>query len=250
MLNVRELSIYYMRPKQSPLHVLDRVSFTVGCGEVVSILGPSGCGKTTLLRCIAGLLKPSSGDVKFETSVDSQSQVSLTFQRPVLLEWLTVGENLRLPHRFAGRNCQPAAIENSLKAFKLESTIKEYFPAKISIGQAQRVCLARAVSENASLLLLDEPFSALDEITRRDVCIDLSKSLAGRSAIFVTHAIHDAVFLAQRVIVLSGDPMSGRATRVVGDNKVDLPIPRSASLWLSEELAPYLSNCLDQLAEK
>jgi NitT/TauT family transport system ATP-binding protein len=238
MLHVRDLSVLF-----GPLHVLDHIFLTVGPREVVSILGPSGCGKTTLLRCIAGLLHPTSGEVVLDTAgLPEQPPISLAFQRPVLLDWLTIAENLRLPHRFAGRDYQSEAILNSLKAFKLEA-FESYFPREISIGMAQRVCLARAISENARLLLLDEPLSGLDEITRRDVCTDLSNTLINRSAIFVTHSIHDAVFLGQRVITLSGRP-----TRVIKETKVDLPVPRSADLWLSDKLTPYLTALRNQLA--
>jgi NitT/TauT family transport system ATP-binding protein len=237
MLTVKDISLWF-----DALHVLDQVSFTVQPGEVVSILGPSGCGKTTLLRCIAGLLSQSSGVIQLEPTKSTQPAVSLCFQRPVLLDWLTIAENLRLPHRFAGRDCPQEDILNSLTAFKLENFI-DYFPRKISLGMAQRVCLARAISENASLLLLDEPLSGLDEITRRDVCIDLSKTLVNRSAIFVTHSIHDAVFLGHRVITLSGRP-----AKVVGDTPIKLPVPRTADLWLSDQLTPYLTDLRNKLS--
>jgi NitT/TauT family transport system ATP-binding protein len=238
MLTVRNLSVSF-----DELRVLDGLSFDVKEGEVVSILGPSGCGKTTLLRCVAGLLKPSSGKIGLAVVEPGQVAVSLAFQRPVLLEWLTVGENLQLPHGLAGRPCGEETIMAWLQAFKLESFV-DYYPRQISVGMAQRVCLARALSENARLLLLDETLSALDEITRRDVCTDLSATLVGRSAIFVTHSIHDAVFLGHRVITLSRQP-----TRIIGDTLIDLPTPRTQDLWLAPELAPYLSVLRTQLVE-
>jgi NitT/TauT family transport system ATP-binding protein len=237
MLTVRNLSMRF-----GALHVLDDISFTVESNEIVSILGPSGCGKTTLLRCIAGLLSPSSGEIIFDHVDKSQRIVSLAFQRPVLLEWLTVAENLRLAHKFTGNGHPPPAIQDSLKPFKLES-FANYFPREISIGMAQRVSLARAISENASLLLLDEPLSGLDEITRRDVCTDLSKTLLGKSAIFVTHSIHDAVFLGHRVLTLSGRP-----AKIVADTRIQLPAQRSPDLWLREKLSPYLTTLRNQLA--
>jgi NitT/TauT family transport system ATP-binding protein len=239
MLTIRDLTVSF-----GGLRVLDRISLTVGQGEVVSILGPSGCGKTTLLRCVAGLMNPSAGGISFVPNLPGGRQVSLAFQRPVLLDWLTVAENLRLPYRFGGGEPPGDAISASLSAFKLES-FANYYPREISIGMAQRVCLARAMSENASLLLLDEPLSGLDEVTRRDVCVDLSKTLVDRSSLFVTHSIHDAVFLGHRVIVLSDRP-----TRVIAETMVDLPVPRSADLWLSDSLTPYLERVRDQLMEQ
>lgn len=238
MLQVRNLSTWF-----ESLHVLDQISFSVNKGEVVSIVGPSGCGKSTLLRCIAGLINPTSGKVIFNDVENTTGNVSLVFQRPVLLDWLTIGENLRLPYQIAKRVYDPQAIRSSLEAFKLEGFI-DYFPREISTGMAQRVCLARAIAENANILLLDEPFSGLDEVTRQAVCTDLSKTLAGKSAIFVTHTIHDAVFLGQKVIVLSHRP-----ARVLHELAVELPMPRPSSLWLSDELTPYLTSVRNQMIE-
>ena len=231
ILTVKDLHVSF-----GQLQVLDGISFDVRPGEVVSILGPSGCGKTTLLRTISGLQNPSSGEVRFEGEGNNRPNVSLAFQRPVLLDWLTVAENLRLPHRFAGRDFSAENVDSFLGAFKLQA-FAGYFPRQLSIGMAQRVCLARAISENANILLLDKPFSGLDEVTRRDVCTDLSATLVSRSAVFVTHSIHDAVFLGQRVISLSNRP-----TRVQGETLVNLPIPRPPDLWLGAKLAPYVEE--------
>lgn len=239
MLSINNLSVNF-----GDLQVLDSISFSVGRNEIVSIIGPSGCGKSTLLRCIAGLISPSSGKVIFDSGeVSSLPQVSLVFQRPVLLEWLTIGENLRLPYKLGNREYDAKAVSDSLKAFNLEG-FTDYFPREISIGMAQRVCLARAIAEDARLLLLDEPFSGLDEITRENVCIELSNTLKNRSAIFVTHSIHDAVFLGHRVIVLSQWP-----ARISYEIAIDLPMPRTDDLWLSDKLNPYLTAIRNQMTK-
>ena len=239
MLSINNLSVSF-----GDLHVLDSIGFSVGRNEIVSIVGPSGCGKSTLLRCIAGLISPSSGEIIFDYGeVSSLPQVSLVFQRPVLLEWLTIGENLRLPYKIGNREYDAKAVADSLKAFNLEG-FTDYFPREISIGMAQRVCLARAIAEDAKLLLLDEPFSGLDEITRQNVCIELSNTLKNRSAIFVTHSIHDAVFLGHRVIVLSQWP-----ARISYEITIDLPMPRTDDLWLSDKLNPYLTAVRNQMTK-
>ena len=239
MLSINNLSISF-----GDLHVLDSIGFSVGRNEIVSIVGPSGCGKSTLLRCIAGLISPSSGEIIFDYGeVSSLPQVSLVFQRPVLLEWLTIGENLRLPYKLGKREYDAKAVADSLKAFNLEG-FNDYFPREISIGMAQRVCLARAIAEDAKLLLLDEPFSGLDEITRQNVCIELSNTLKNRSAIFVTHSIHDAVFLGHRVIVLSQWP-----ARISYEITIDLPMPRTDELWLSDKLNLYLTAVRNQMTK-
>ncbi len=239
MLSINNLSISF-----GDLQVLDSINFSVGRNEIVSIVGPSGCGKSTLLRCIAGLISPSSGEIIFDYGeVSSLPQVSLVFQRPVLLEWLTIGENLRLPYKLGNREYDAKAVADSLKAFNLEG-FTDYFPREISIGMAQRVCLARAIAEDAKLLLLDEPFSGLDEITRQNVCIELSNTLKNRSAIFVTHSIHDAVFLGHRVIVLSQWP-----ARISYEITIDLPMPRTDELWLSDKLNPYLTAVRNQMTK-
>ena len=239
MLSLNNLSVSF-----GDLQVLDSIGFSVGRNEIVSIVGPSGCGKSTLLRCIAGLISPSSGKIIFDYGeVSSLPQVSLVFQRPVLLEWLTIGENLRLPYKLGNREYDAKAVADSLKAFNLEG-FTDYFPREISIGMAQRVCLARAIAEDAKLLLLDEPFSGLDEITRQNVCIELSNTLKNRSAIFVTHSIHDAVFLGHRVIVLSQWP-----ARISYEITIDLPMPRTDELWLSDKLNPYLTAVRNQMTK-
>jgi NitT/TauT family transport system ATP-binding protein len=239
MLSINNLSISF-----GDLHVLDSISFSVGRNEIVSIVGPSGCGKSTLLRCIAGLISPSSGEIIFDYGeVSALPQVSLVFQRPVLLEWLTIGENLRLPYKLGNREYDSKAVADSLKAFNLEG-FTDYFPREISIGMAQRVCLARAIAEDSRLLLLDEPFSGLDEITRQNVSIALSNTLKNRSAIFVTHSIHDAVFLGHRVIVLSQWP-----ARISYEVTIDLPMQRTDELWLSDKLNPYLTSIRNQMTK-
>ena len=239
MLSLNNLSVSF-----GDLQVLDSINFSVDRNEIVSIVGPSGCGKSTLLRCIAGLISPSSGEIVFDYgAVSALPQVSLVFQRPVLLEWLTIGENLRLPYKLGNREYDAKAVADSLKAFNLEG-FTDYFPREISIGMAQRVCLARAIAEDARLLLLDEPFSGLDEITRQNVCIELSNTLKNRSAIFVTHSIHDAVFLGHRVIVLSQWP-----ARISYEITIDLPMPRTDDLWLSDKLNPYLTAVRNQMTK-
>jgi len=204
----------------------------VAPGEVVTVLGPSGSGKTTLLRLVAGLVAPTSGDVLVD-GVDpararATKRIGFVPQRPALLPWRTVRQNARLllaVNRSAGRGGGPDP-DLLLTQVGLHDFLDAY-PHELSGGMQQRVSLARALALGAPVLLLDEPFAALDEITRADmrhllaaVCEPLATTI-----LFVTHSIAEAVFLSDRVVVLSERP-----GRVVAIEPVDLPRPRHAEL--------------------
>jgi NitT/TauT family transport system ATP-binding protein len=196
--------------------ILSRISFSVKRAEVVGILGPSGVGKTTLLRCIAGLLEPSMGRVRIE---DTSSQISakgqkigFLFQQDSLLEWRTVNENVMLPFEVApGLSDDEArdSVHQSLSLVGLtEASAK--FPGQLSGGMRQRVALARALAPRPKVLLLDEPFAAVDLLTRERIMIDLHRILrqAETPTIVVTHHIEEAIFLSDRLLLLGGRPAS------------------------------------------
>ena len=218
-----------------PSPVLDDVTLSVAQNDFVSFIGPSGCGKSTLLRLIAGLIAPSSGTVR----VDGQSpgalreRLAFVFQDATLLPWLNVEENLALPLRLRGAASAEiaAACERGLNLVGLLPQ-RRHFPRQLSGGQRMRVSLARALAVAPELLLLDEPFGALDEMTRERLNEEL---LALReqqrwTALFVTHSVAEAVFLSNRVIVLSAGP-----GRIAADIPVALPYPRSAETRLTNE---------------
>lgn len=215
---------------------LDSISLTVADGEFIAIVGPSGCGKSTLLRIVSGLLKPTSGRLDVHGKTPDQArrdvEIGFIFQSPVLFPWLRVLGNVLLPDRVLGRR-NPNHGEMSeefardlLRDVGLEG-FKDHYPAQISGGMRQRVAIARALSYDPKILLMDEPFGALDEFTRDRLNIQLLNvwESAQSTVLFVTHSIQEAVFLGDRVVVLS--PRPGRIVRVA-----DVPFSRPRNLDL------------------
>ncbi|MFI9503104.1 ATP-binding cassette domain-containing protein [Nocardia sp. NPDC052566] len=199
---------------------LSDVSLTVAAGEFVSLIGPSGCGKSTLLRIIADLEQPSSGTVAVHSKTARQARIDqdygIAFQQAGLLDWRTVQANVELPlelHKVAKRERRTRSAE-LLEMAGLTEFAKRY-PAELSGGMQQRVAIARALARKPSLLLMDEPFGALDEMTRERMQGELLRITGetGAAVVFVTHSIPEAVFLSDRVVVMS--PRPGRITEIV-----------------------------------
>ncbi|MDF2870780.1 MAG: ABC-type nitrate/sulfonate/bicarbonate transport system, ATPase component [Anaerocolumna sp.] len=211
---------------------LTGVSLDIQKGEFISLLGPSGCGKTTLLRIVADLLKPTGGEVLIEGSSTESARLSrkygMVFQSPVLYEWRTVRKNIELPLELmkVKKEDRKARADKMLDLVGL-TTFAEHYPHQLSGGMQQRVGIARALALKPEILLMDEPFSALDEFTREKLHEDLLRiwSKTNKTVIFVTHNIAEAVFLSDRVCVLSPHP--GRLSAVVD---IDLPRPRRKEL--------------------
>jgi NitT/TauT family transport system ATP-binding protein len=207
------------------------VSLTVRAGEFVSLIGPSGCGKSTLLRLIANLIEPSSGEVvvngKPAAVARREQDYGMAFQQAGLFDWRTVARNVELPLELKGwdkRRRRERALE-MLRLVKLDD-FAEHRPWQLSGGMQQRVAIARALAANPPLLLMDEPFGALDEMTREHMQAELLRicAEAETSVVFVTHSIPEAVYLSDRVVVMS--PRPGRITTIVdvdlgGDCSVD-----------------------------
>ena len=205
------------------------VTLSIAAGELVSIIGPSGCGKSTLLRIIGDLVEPSAGGVTVGGKPPRRARLDraygIVFQTPVLYEWRTVVENVRLPLELAGRpraerEARPLAL---LRLVGLES-FRDHYPWQLSGGMQQRVAIARALALEPSILLMDEPFGALDEMTRERLNLELLHVCRETAAtvLFVTHSIAEAVFLSTRVVVMSLRP--GRIAQIV---EIDLPRPRT-----------------------
>ncbi len=212
--------------RERPVHALDRFSLDVGAGEFVAVVGPSGCGKSTMLLAVAGLLEPSGGEAvvggrRVERPV---TDVGIVFQDPVLLDWRDVLANVMLQADIRGLD-RDAQRERSLALLARVGLagFESRHPWELSGGMRQRVSLCRALVHDPPLLLMDEPFGALDALTREQMALDLQDLwLARRPAVlFVTHAIDEAVFLADRVIV-----MTPRPGRVAADIAIGLPRPR------------------------
>ena len=233
VLEARGLGQIY-RSGQGDLSALEDVSLQVRGGEFVAIVGPSGCGKSTLLRILGGLLVPTAGAVYLDGRplTSPQRQVAYVFQNVNLLPWRTVLRNVLLPLDVAGTARAEAVsrAENVLALVGLDG-FADLYPRELSGGMAQRVAIARALVAEPELLLLDEPFGALDALSREQMNLELLRIWRARqvTAVMVTHDLQEAIFLADRVLVMSSRPGQIRA-----EVKVDLPRPRTLEVMYTE----------------
>ena len=211
------------------LVALQNVSLGIAPGEFVSLIGPSGCGKSTLLRLIGDLLPPTQGQITVKGKTPEQARLDrdygIIFQAPVLYDWRTVTKNVQLPLEVMKyKKAERARVAEQMLELVGLSDFCDSYPWQLSGGMQQRVSIARALSFNPSILLMDEPFGALDEFTRERMNLELLKiwDKTGTTVIFVTHSIPEAVFLGNRVVVMT--PRPGQIAQVV---VVDLPYPRT-----------------------
>ncbi len=225
----------------SGLQALDGVDLSVSRGEFLSLLGPSGCGKSTLLRIVAGLSEPSAGSCTLHLRGHAPGvsiptgRIGFVFQDPTLMPWSTVARNVELPFRIAGRvgAAERDRVVEALRAVGLAGFEKSY-PRQLSGGMRMRVSIARALVTEPDLLLLDEPFAALDEITRHALNDDLLQlwDTHRPTILFVTHSVFELVYLSTRIAV-----MRTRPGRIVADLPVALPAPRRQAVRTSPEYA-------------
>ncbi|MCZ4262110.1 ABC transporter ATP-binding protein [Limimaricola sp. G21655-S1] len=224
---------------------VDKADFEIKRGEFISIVGPSGCGKSTLLRMIAGLTPRSGGSlsVNGREVTGPRGDVGVMFQKPTLLEWKTVIENVLLPTALKGRVSE--ADRSKAQALLNLVGLQDFahaFPRHLSGGMQQRVALARLLKIGSDILLLDEPFGALDEFTREHLNLELSRivSDANVTSVFVTHNISEAIFLADKVFVMT--PRPGRLAAVVD---VPFPRPRELSLLANPDFVDLVARVRD-----
>lgn len=218
--------------------VLDDVSLTIGMGEFVSVIGPSGCGKSTLLKVVAGLIEADSGTVTIDgesvVEASRDKKIGLVPQSPALLPWKTVRENVELPLRInrganGGRSLRDAG--ELLSTFGLGKAMSKY-PGQLSGGMQQRAAIARAFVFDPAIMLMDEPFSALDEMNRdlqRIALLDFWQSNR-KAVMFVTHSVPEAIMLSDRIVVMAAHP--GRIAEVID---VNLPRPRTEDAYATDE---------------
>ncbi|MBI4858588.1 MAG: ABC transporter ATP-binding protein [Acetobacterium woodii] len=238
----KNVNMAYKGKSGEDIVALDNVSFDIQEGEFISLLGPSGCGKTTSLRIIGDLLQPTSGEVLVRglspREIRLQRKYGIVFQSPVLYDWRTVRRNICLPMEIMkfSKKERTARIDKMLELVGLQDFGQKY-PYELSGGMQQRVGIARALALDPEILLMDEPFSALDEFTREKLNEDLLNiwSQTKKTVIFVTHNIPEAVFLSDRVVVLSPHP--GRVSAIVD---INLPRPRENSVRETSEFYDYI----------
>ncbi|AGL18822.1 ABC transporter ATP-binding protein [Actinoplanes sp. N902-109] len=231
------LTMTYNRGRPDQVTALSDVDLTVGTGEFVSLIGPSGCGKSTLLRLIADLITPSAGTVTVSGKPARQARLDqdygIAFQQAGLFEWRTVRRNVELPLELRGLS-RAARRSRALEMLALVglADFADHYPAQLSGGMQQRVAIARALAVHPPLLLMDEPFGALDEMTRERLQTELLRicTTTSTSTVFVTHSIAEAVFLSDRVVVMS--PRPGRITATID---IDLPPARDESVRQSPD---------------
>ena len=226
---------------------LEGANFDIRAGEFISLVGPSGCGKSTLLRLVAGLIEKTSGDVKVNDDLVTKprTDIGMMFQKAVLLDWRTAIENVLLPsemkHRITQEDKDKAMASLELVGLK---GFEFHFPKQLSGGMQQRVALARLIQTGADIMLMDEPFGALDEFTRERLNVELMRIVGELKAttLFVTHNIQEAIYLADRVMVMT--PRPGKIAEII---EVKFERPRDISIQTSREFNIIVEQVRDTL---
>jgi NitT/TauT family transport system ATP-binding protein len=245
MISVRSVSKFFQPRRGSEVVALRDVSLDITPGEIVTIVGPSGCGKSTLLRVIAGLVGASAGEVTIKgvRVTEPSSDIGIVFQSPTLLPWASVLDNVLFPLQMTNqlRRDSPERARVLLKLVGLDG-FEDRAPRELSGGMQQRVAICRALISDPEILLMDEPFGALDALTREEMTFELLRIWAKRpkTIVFITHSIPEAVLLADRVIVMS--PRPGRVADVI---PVRLPRPRSSA----QEATSEFQSCAQRIRD-
>lgn len=228
LLELKNIEVSYIS-KEKEVKALDKVSFGVDKGDFFSIVGPSGCGKTTILKVIAGLINPTRGKI----ITPEEFEVGYVFQEPTLLEWRSIIDNIILPLEIKGVT-KEESYKKAVKLLKLVDLegFENVYPKDLSGGMKQRVAIARALVYDPEVLLMDEPFGALDEPTRLRLNVELNKIWreTNKTIIFVTHNVQEAVFLSSKVAVMTKRP--GKVKKIL---KINLPVKRDLKLLESEK---------------
>lgn len=250
LIDIRNLSKTYLTKDGGEVQALDDISFQVEEGSFVSVVGPSGCGKSTMLKILAGILSKTDGEVilRGEEVIGPRKDIGVVFQSPVLLPWRTVIDNVIVPAEVQRLDLEfhQNRAEHLLELVGLGG-FEDHYPYELSGGMQQRVGIGRALVSDPDLLLMDEPFGALDAMTRENMNMELLRIWreSAKTILFITHSIPEAVLLADRVIVLSERP--GRIARIVN---VELPRPRKIDMVTSDEFGTYTTQLRELLYAK
>jgi len=238
LIKIDHVSKFYGTAKKR-VHVVDDVSFTARRGEFISILGPSGCGKSTMMMLTSGLIPLSSGTIEIDgkSITEPYTDLGIVFQQDLLMDWRTVLDNILVQPEFRGLRTKDyeQRAKDLLNLVGL-SGCEDKYPFELSGGMRQRVSICRAMVHNPNLLLMDEPFGALDALTRDQMNLDLQRMWYEnkKTVLFVTHSIPEAVFLGDRVLVMAPSP-----TKIRESIEIDLPRPRSLDIRETPEFAAY-----------
>lgn len=244
---LRDVQVVFGK-RRSRIVAIEHVDLTLKTNEVVALIGPSGCGKSTTLRLIANLLQPTSGAVEVGVARRPKGLggLSMMFQTPTLLDWRDVTANVTLPLEARGYSKGEANARAAVLLDKVGlSEFQHRRPFELSGGMQQRVAISRALVSDPDLLLLDEPFGALDAITRDQMCIELDRLVEERvmTVLLITHSISEAIFLADRILV-----MTPRPGRIIEEVPVDIPRPRSIQDRMSDKARDLEAHLLQLLA--
>jgi NitT/TauT family transport system ATP-binding protein len=245
-----KLTKIYRSERAGEVLALDEVNFTIDDGEFIAVVGPSGCGKSTLLKILAGLLPYTGGTVSLagQPLNGPRAEIGMVFQSPVLLPWRTIMENVLLPIEFR----RLPLSDYRRRAQELLETVgltgfADRYPHELSGGMQQRAAIIRSLVQDPSILLMDEPFSALDAMTREQMNVELLRiwSAHRKTVLFVTHSIAESIFLADRVFVMT--PRPARLAKII---YIDLPRPRDLSIINTEKFGGYASEIRTLLDSK
>jgi NitT/TauT family transport system ATP-binding protein len=232
----------------APAPALVDIDLAVNESEFMVVVGPSGCGKSTLLRLVSGILAPTDGDVSFGAGGKSAPSIGMVFQSPVLVPWRTVLKNVLFPLRLTGRSAR-AHEGRARELIELVGLagFEHYYPWQLSGGMQHRAALARALITSPDLLLMDEPFAALDVLTREQMAVELARIWAATrtTVLFITHSIEEAVFLADRVVV-----MSPRPGRIIRNVPVEYPRPRTWDMLTDPDIARLVADVRQELTAR
>ncbi len=249
-IQVESIAKRYASRSGESINAIEQISLDVPRGGFISLVGPSGCGKSTLLKMIGRLLPPSAGVIRYRNIPQGQvrPRLGVVFQESLLLPWRNILDNIMLPIDVMGLDRKAGAdrARELMKMVGLAGFEKKY-PFELSGGMQQRGAIARALASDPELLLMDEPFGALDALTREQMAGELQAiwSRTKKTVVFVTHSISEAVYLSDRVVVLSGRP-----SRIMDDITIDLPRPRSLDMMSDPEFGRYASHIRHLLLAK
>jgi len=250
LLEIQLLTKTYFPARKQPLTAIKDLDFSVANGELVSLVGPSGCGKSTFINLACGILRPTSGQILLHGAPITEpiKDVGIAFQAPILLEWRTVLQNVLLPIEIIERKVTPSHREHAARLLELVGLagFEDAYPSELSGGMQQRVSICRALVHEPSFLLMDEPFGALDAMTRDRMNKELLRiwGEAKKTLIFITHNIGEAVFLSDRVVVLTARPGTVR-----GIVTIDSPRPRDPTSADFKNIEAQIRDLIGELDE-